>query len=83
MAAGRLLPAEAARRLAEPAGSARAVRVRTAYHAVEIVADPDVADLVVVDGTHRVQREADVLVVADAEGRGSAPGRAGAGSRCA
>ena len=68
VAAGRLEPAEAARRLSEPAGGARAVRVRAAYHAVEVVADPEVADLVVVDGTHRVRREDDVLIVSDAEG---------------
>lgn len=68
VAAGRLEPVEAARRLAEPAGDARALRVRAAYHAVAVVADADVADVVVVDGTHRVRREGDVLVVSDAEG---------------
>lgn len=71
VAAGRLEPAEAARRLAAPAGGARAVRVRAAYHAVEVVADADVADVVVVDGTHRVRREGDVLVVSDAASEGS------------
>jgi len=68
VAAGRLEPDEAARRLSEPTGGARAVRVRAAYHAVEVVADPEVADLVVMDGTHRVRREDDVLIVSDSEG---------------
>jgi len=39
--------------------------VRSAYQAVEIVGDPEVAELFVVDGTHRVQREGDVLIVGD------------------
>ena len=70
VAAGRLDPAEAARLLDAPAAGARSVRVRSAYQAVEIVGDPEVAELLVVDGTHRVQREGDVLVVGDAASEG-------------
>jgi hypothetical protein len=66
VAAGRLEPAEAARLLDAPAGRASAVRLRSAYQAVDVVADPDVAELLVEDGSHRVRREADVLVVSDA-----------------
>ena len=71
VAAGRLEPIEAVRLLDLPAGSPRAVRLRSAYHAIEVVADPAVADLVVVDGTHHVQREGDVLVVSDTASEGS------------
>ena len=71
VAAGRLEPIEAVRLLDLPAGSPRAVRLRSAYHAIEVVADPAVTDLVVVDGTHRVQREGDVLVVSDTASEGS------------
>jgi hypothetical protein len=70
VAAGRLKPGEAVRLLGLPDGGARAVRLRSAYNAVEVVADPAVADLVVVDGTHRVHREGDVLVVGDAASDG-------------
>ena len=70
VAAGRLDPAEAARLLDAPAAGARSVRVRSAYQAVEIVGDPEVAELLVVDGTHRVQREGDVLIVGDAASEG-------------
>jgi hypothetical protein len=44
VAAGRLAPVEAARLLDAPADGARAVRLRSAYHAVEVVADPQVAE---------------------------------------
>ena len=71
VAAGRLEPIEAVRLLDLPAGGPRAVRLRSAYHAIEVVADPAVADLVVVDGTHHVQREGDVLVVSDTASEGS------------
>jgi hypothetical protein len=71
VAAGRLEPIEAVRLLDLPSGRPRAVRLRSAYHAIEVVADPAVADLVVVDGTHHVQREDDVLVVSDTASEGS------------
>jgi hypothetical protein len=70
VAAGRLDPAEAVRLLDPPAAGARSVRVRSAYQAVEIVGDPDVPELLVVDDTHRVHREGDVLVVGDAASEG-------------
>jgi hypothetical protein len=70
VADGRLAPIEAIRLLDLPSGGARSVRLRSAYHAVEVVGDPTVSDLVVVDGTHRVQREDDVLVVSDAASDG-------------
>jgi hypothetical protein len=70
VAAGRLEPAEAARRLEAPAGDARAVRLRSAYQAVDVVADPQVAELLIVGGSHRVQREGDVLVVSDSAPEG-------------
>lgn len=63
VAAGRLEPAEAVRLLDAPAGRARAVRLRSAYQAVDVVADEDVAEVVVEDSSHRVRREGDVLVV--------------------
>lgn len=75
VAAGRLEPAEAARLLDAPAGGARAVRLRSAYQAVDVVADPDVAELVVEDGSHRVRRQAGVLVVGDAGAGGFPHGR--------
>ena len=70
VAAGRLDPAEAMRLLDTPAAGARSVRVRSAYQAVEIAGDPDVPELLVVDGTHRVRREGDALVVGDAASEG-------------
>ncbi len=69
VAAGRLAPAEAARLLDAPAGGARSVRLRSAYQAVDVVADPEVAELVIADGAHPVRREGDVLVVGDAASR--------------
>jgi hypothetical protein len=69
VAAGRLAPAEAARLLDAPEGGARSVRLRSAYHAVDIVADPEVTELVIADGAHPVRREGDVLVVGDAASR--------------
>ena len=69
VAAGRLAPAAAARLLDAPAARAPTVRLRSAYQAVDVVADPLVVDVLVVGGTHRVQREGDVLVVSDAAGR--------------
>ena len=65
VAAGRLRPAEAARLLDQPAESARALRLRRAYGAIELDADPKVADLVVVDGAHRVVREGDLLDIVE------------------
>ncbi|MEO8690039.1 MAG: hypothetical protein ABI611_17715 [Solirubrobacteraceae bacterium] len=65
VAAGRLAPAEAARLLDAPAGGARTVRLRSAYQAVDVVADPHVAEVLVEGGNHRVRREGDVLVVSD------------------
>jgi hypothetical protein len=70
VAAGRLAPAEAARLLDTPAGGARAVRVRSSYQAVDVTADPQVAELQVVGGRHRIQREGDVLVVSDSAPEG-------------
>ena len=46
------------------------MRLRSAYQAIEVVADPAVADLLVVDGTHRVERDGDVLVIGDAASEG-------------
>ena len=84
VAAGRLAPREAARLLDPPApeGAARAARVRSAYGAVEVLGDPAVPELVVADGSRRIQREGDLLVIGDAA-PGPAPGRPAAGSRCA
>jgi hypothetical protein len=65
VAAGRMEPAEAARLLGSPAGGARAVRLRSAFQAVDVVADPRIAELLVVGGNHRVQREGETLVVSD------------------
>ncbi|HEX6050338.1 MAG TPA: hypothetical protein VFZ21_13745 [Gemmatimonadaceae bacterium] len=65
VAAGRLRPTEGARLLDQPAERARALRLRRAFGAIELQADPDVADLVVVDGVHRVVREGDVLDIVD------------------
>lgn len=70
VAAGRIAPAEAARLLDSPAGGARSVRLRSAYQAVDVVADPGVAELLVVGGSHRVQRDGDVLVVSDSAAEG-------------
>jgi hypothetical protein len=81
VADGRLAPIEAIRMLDLPIGGARSVRLRSAYHAVEVVGDPTVSDLVVVDGTHRVQREDDVLVVSDAASDGFRFGTWQAGRR--
>ena len=83
VAAGRLEPIEAVRLLDLPAGSPRAVRLRSAYHAIEIVGDPAVAELVVVDGTHHVQREGDVLVVSDTAPEGARFGTWHGGRRLA
>ena len=83
VAAGRLDPAEAARLLDAPTASARRLRVRSAYQAVEIVADPEVAELLVVDGTHRVRRDGDVLIVSDAASEGSRFGTWQGGRRLA
>jgi len=70
VAAGRLAPTEAVRLLDAPAGDARTVRLRSAYQAVDIVADPGVAEVVIADGTHPVRREGDVVVVGDATSAG-------------
>ena len=68
VAAGRLAPREAARLLdpPPPEGAARAARVRSAYGAVEVLGDPAVPELVVADGSRRIQREGDLLVIGDA-----------------
>ena len=68
VAAGRLAPREAARLLDPPApgGAARAARVRSAYGAVEVLGDPAVDELVVADGSRRIQRDGDLLVIGDA-----------------
>lgn len=83
VAAGRLEPAEAARLLEVPAGGARAVRLRSAYQAVDVVADPDVVELVVEGGSHRVRREAGVLIVSDAAAEGFRHGTWQGGRRLA
>jgi hypothetical protein len=70
VAAGRLSPADAASLLDAPAGGARSVRLRSAYQAVDVVADPTVAELLVEGGTHRVRREGDMLVVTDSPPQG-------------
>ena len=80
VAAGRLSPADAASLLDAPAGGARSVRLRSAYQAVDVVADPLVAELLVEGGTHRVRREGDALVVTDSAPEGfHFVSRAGAG----
>ena len=84
VAAGRLAPAEAARLLDAPAGEARAVRLRSAYQPVDVVADPQVAELLVVGGSHRVGARATCSSSAT-QGR-TAPfrdGRPAVGWRCA
>ncbi|MEO6859896.1 MAG: hypothetical protein ABI323_15165 [Solirubrobacteraceae bacterium] len=43
----------------------RTVRLRSAYQTVDVVADPTIAELLVVEGNHQVQREQDALVVSD------------------
>jgi hypothetical protein len=83
VAAGRLRPAEAARLLDQPAESARTLRLRRAFGAIELEADPGVADLVVVDGAHRVTREGDVLDIVEAAFHGTWPGARHAGRRFA
>jgi len=83
VAAGRLAPVEAARLLDAPAGEARAVRLRSAYQPVDVVADPQVAELLVVGGNHSVRREGDVLVVSDSAPDGFHFGTRQAGGRLA
>ncbi|WP_028063880.1 hypothetical protein [Solirubrobacter soli] len=83
VAAGRLEPIDAVRLLDVPVGLPRGLRVRSAYHPIEVEADPAVADLVVVDGTHHVQREGDVLVVSDTAFGGSRFGTWHGGGRLA
>ena len=81
VAAGRVRPAEAARLLDQPPERARALRLRHAFGAIELEADPEVADLLVVDGAHRVQREGDVLVIAERPFHGAWPSARQTGRR--
>jgi hypothetical protein len=83
VAAGRLAPAAAARLLDAPEPRASAVRLQSAYQAVDVVADPLLPDVLVVAGTQRVRREGDVLVVADAQPEGGRFGSWQGGSRLA
>jgi hypothetical protein len=83
VAAGRLAPAEAARLLDAPPTRAVRVRLRSAYQAVDVVADRLVPDVLVVGGTHRVRREGDVLVVSDAAREGVRVGGWQGGGRLA
>jgi hypothetical protein len=71
VAAGRLAPAAAARLLEAPAGGARTLRLRSTHQPVDVVADPRVAEVLVVDGTCDLQREGDVLVLDGAAAAGS------------
>ena len=68
VAAGRVSPSEAARLLEAPVPptATTAVRLRAAYRAVDVVGDPGVAEVLVVDGDHHLEREGDLLVVGDA-----------------
>lgn len=75
VAAGKLTPQEAGRLLArsgqlgqgrpvaEAVVPARTVRLTSAHHAVHVIADPHLAELSVVEGTHEYRREGDVIVV--------------------
>ena len=72
VASGRLSPREAVRlldaRLAPMA--AKGVRVRSTYQVVDVVGDPGVAEVLVLDGAYGIQRDGDVLVVSDSASGG-------------